>query len=144
MFVSAVSTHLVPVDVGEEQDPALWGARLGRRGRRNRRFGNLWQADVPRCINVKLATGRAHQHCTRLTGPQEGLLQGPDEVIPEELGDFSTHALVSQMQTDARLAHRIRHSLFVCVALTYIKQNRTQFTQSSERVLSHKTKQEAS
>lgn len=130
-LVSAGNTHLVPVDVCEKQDSALWRTGFRRRGWRNRGFGNLWQSDVPRCVNVKLAAGGAHQQRTRFTGPQQGLLQDPDEVVPEELDDVSTHCLIGQMETDACLAYRICHSLFICVTLIeIIKQNKVELDQT--------------
>lgn len=110
-------THLVPVDVSQKQDPALWRARFWRRGRRNWGLRGLWQGDVPRGVDVKFATGRAHEQGARLGGPQQGLLQGPDEVVPEQLGDLSTDKLVGQVETNAGLSHRICHSLFIQVVL---------------------------
>lgn len=115
--LNSAHTHLVPVDVCEKQHSALWRARSGRRWRCDRRLGNLWQSDVPGRVNVKHATRRAHQHCTCFAGPQQRALQGPDEVISEELGYVPTHLHISHMQTDACLADRMRHPLFVHMAL---------------------------
>lgn len=135
-FFPAAHAHLVPVDVCEEQDSALWQTRFRRRGWRDRGFGNVGQSDVPRCINVELATGGAHQQRTGFTGPQQGLLQDPDEVVPEELSDLSTHRLIGQMETDARLANRVGHSLFVRITLIEItKQNQVKLDQTSDEAL---------
>lgn len=125
-FLNSAHTHLVPVDICEKQHPTLWRARFRRWGWRNRRLGNLWQSDVPRCVNVKCATRRPHQYRTCFGGPQHRLLQGPDEVVPEQLGYVAANLLISQMQTDACLADCMCHPLFICTALTEaIKQKKT-------------------
>lgn len=115
--VSTGRTHLVPVDVCQKQHPALWWPRFRRGWWDNWGLGDLGQGDVPGCVHVKFATGRTHQQSTRFTGPQQRLLQGPDEVVPEQLRYFQTHLLLGQMETDARLPYCPRHSLFVGVTL---------------------------
>lgn len=105
------------MDVCQKQDPVLWRARLRGRRRCDGRLGDLGQADVPGCVDVKLATGRPHQQGAGLAGPQQGLLQGPDEVGPEQLRYLTTHRLIGQVETDAGLAHRACHPLFIGVAL---------------------------
>lgn len=110
-------TDLVPVDVGQEQDSALWGARFGRRGRLNRRFRGFGQRDVPGGVDVEFAAGGADQEGAGFGGPQEGLLQSSDEVVPEQLGYLPAHLLVGQVEADAGRAHGLRHALLVCTVL---------------------------
>lgn len=105
------------MDVCEKQYSALWRTRFGRRGWFNGGLRNIWQSDVPRCIHIKFATGRAHQYSTRFSGPQKWLLQGPYEVIPEQLNYIPTDLLISQMETDTRLTYCLCHSLFICITL---------------------------
>lgn len=119
--LSAALTHLVPVDVRYKQDPALWRTRFGRSGWCNRGLRDLWQGDVPGSIDVKFAAGRAHQQGARFSGPQQGPLQSPDKVVPEQLCNLSTNLLISQMETDTCLTYCIRHSLFVCVTLGEVR-----------------------
>lgn len=114
-------THLIPVNVSQKQHPALWRTMFGGRGWYNRGLRNLWQGDVPRCIDVKFATGWAHQKGTGLSRPQKGLLQGSDEVIPEQLRYFTTNLLVSQAETDTSFANCTCHSLFICITLGEVR-----------------------
>lgn len=118
-FGSSACTHPVPVDVSQEQDPALWRTRFWKRGWCDRGFRDLWQSDIPRSIDVKFATGRAHQQGARFRGPQQGPLQSLNEVVPEQFGDFPTHPLLGQVESDTCFTDCIRHSLFIGFTLEW-------------------------
>jgi len=110
-------SYLVPVDIREEEHPTLGRAGPGWRGRRDRRLGHPGQGDVPGSVQVKLAAGGAHEQGAGLGGPQQRVLQGPDEVVPEQLRDLTAHLLVGQVEADARLAHGAGQALFVLIRL---------------------------
>lgn len=109
--------HLVPVDVCYKQDPVLRGSRFWRRGRCHGRLGDIGKRDVPGRVDVVFPTGGANQQGARFPGRKHRLLQSSEEVLPEQLRDGSTHLLIRQMEADAGVASRTRHSFFVRVTL---------------------------
>ena len=62
-------THLVPMDVCDEEHPVLRRPWLGGAGRDDRGLGDLGQGDVPGRVQVKAAAGGAHQQGAGLRGP---------------------------------------------------------------------------
>lgn len=117
IYKAALGVLRIPVDICEEQDPALWRAWFGRGGWFNWGFGDPWQGYIPGGINIKMATRRSNQQSASLRGPEEGLLQRTDEIFSEEISDLSAYIWISEVQSDTGISQNMCHTLLVWVTL---------------------------